>query len=219
MDLKFPSVVKIKTFFDQKDGSGLDKVKAMLEILVVDFCNYLNIGKNMNGDQQIPQTCELILKEYYYFSVEEFKLFFENAKKAKFGSIYDRVDGNLIFQWLQVFSDQRDVISDKKAKSQSNQHKKEISAPLLDVACEVNENIYKLLSDIGKSIEDEKILSQQNQTERVQHDPYREFCNAQSNLFDRLVKYKVKKEYVKLGERFFNKTEFINLRFEKKYGN
>lgn len=38
---------------------------------------------------------------------EDFKLCFNNAKRGVYGTMYDRIDGAVIFGWLQKYSDSR----------------------------------------------------------------------------------------------------------------
>lgn len=38
---------------------------------------------------------------------DDFKLCFNNAKRGKYGRVYDRIDGNIIYEWLQKYSEER----------------------------------------------------------------------------------------------------------------
>lgn len=59
------------------------------------------------GQEQIVQTIRLITEDFYYFNIEDFKLCFNNAKRGLYGKIYDRIDGNIIYEWLQKYSEER----------------------------------------------------------------------------------------------------------------
>lgn len=59
------------------------------------------------GQEQLVQTIQLIIEDFYYFNIEDFKLCFNNAKRGKYGKVYDRIDGNIIYEWLQKYSEER----------------------------------------------------------------------------------------------------------------
>lgn len=59
------------------------------------------------NEVQVIQTVDLIYSEYPFFKFEDFKLCFNNAKIGKYGISYDRVDGQIIFEWLNTYSNER----------------------------------------------------------------------------------------------------------------
>lgn len=63
------------------------------------------------GQDQLVQTIRLIVEDFYYFNVEDFKLCFNNAKRGKYGKVYDRIDGNVIYEWLQKYSEERTQVA------------------------------------------------------------------------------------------------------------
>lgn len=77
-------------------------VKALLTILIADTVGFLNVGKTMT-DVQIGQTIDLILEDYSVYKIDYFILCFKRAKKGLYGKQYDRVDGQVIFNWLSLF--------------------------------------------------------------------------------------------------------------------
>lgn len=81
-------------------------LNAFLSIAIIDVIEFFNVGKTM-GQNQLVQTILLIVEDFYYFNVEDFKLCFSNAKRGKYGKIYDRIDGNVIYEWLTNYSNER----------------------------------------------------------------------------------------------------------------
>jgi len=81
-------------------------VKGLLILIIEDLVLFLNVGKTMNKEQ-VNQTADLILSEFNFLRVEDFKLCFNNAKKGIYGKQYDRLDGQVIFEWLNVYSNER----------------------------------------------------------------------------------------------------------------
>ena len=86
---------------------GVPKVKAFLSLILNDLANFFNIGKNMNA-YQIEQTIQIIWEEYYDFAFADFRRCFNKAKKGFYGKIYDRLDGNIILEWLREYSQERE---------------------------------------------------------------------------------------------------------------
>lgn len=79
---------------------------AFLTIAIVDLIEFFNVGKTM-GEVQVVSTIRLIVDDFYYLNVEDFKLCFNNAKRGRYGKVYDRIDGNTIYEWLNKYSTER----------------------------------------------------------------------------------------------------------------
>lgn len=88
--------------------------KAILTIIIDDLINFFSIGKSMGADQ-IAQTIQLIQEEYFMLKPEDFKLCFNNAKKGKYGKVYDRLDGQIILEWISKYQADRFSHSEQKS--------------------------------------------------------------------------------------------------------
>lgn len=77
-------------------------VKAIMSILIADTADFLNVGKTISGPQ-IMQTIELMLEDFSVYKVDFFKACFDKAKKGFYGKQYDRLDGQIIFEWLAEY--------------------------------------------------------------------------------------------------------------------
>lgn len=77
-------------------------VKAILSILIADTADFLNVGKTISGPQ-IMQTIELILEDFSIYKIDFFIACFNKAKKGHYGKQYDRLDGQIIFEWLNHY--------------------------------------------------------------------------------------------------------------------
>ena len=86
--------------------SGETKARALIVLFLSDLVKFFNVGKAMN-DIQMAQTADLILDEYYDLNFDDFKLCFNMAKSGKFGKVYDRLDGQVIMDWLSTYKSQR----------------------------------------------------------------------------------------------------------------
>lgn len=89
-----------------KKEYGEQSLQAILVIVLNDVIKFFNVGKTMDLEQ-VVQTILLIMEDFYYFNIEDFKLCFNNAKRGKYGKVYDRIDGNIIYEWLQKYSEER----------------------------------------------------------------------------------------------------------------
>ena len=70
--------------------------------------------------QQLMLTAELIMEEYYYLRVEEFKICFRMAMKGEFGPVYNRIDGQVFFEWIRKFFSKRDAVTTRMVKDQQS---------------------------------------------------------------------------------------------------
>lgn len=101
--------------------------KAAIVYAITDLAMFLNLGKerNMTG-QQIAQTAEMILQKYNYLKLDDLKLCFNNAKQGVYGKIYDRLDGQVIFEFLNAYSDSRAVEAERLNLLAHDRHKKDL---------------------------------------------------------------------------------------------
>jgi hypothetical protein len=89
-----------------KRQEGDTKAVSLIYLMLDDFISFLNVGKTMDP-RQVTQTANLILEDYCYLKIDDFKLFFSRAKKGVYGTSYDRIDGQMILQWLAKYTNER----------------------------------------------------------------------------------------------------------------
>lgn len=82
------------------------KARAVIVLIINDVVQFFNVGKTMN-DNQVAQTADLILDNFGYLKIEDFKYCFSLAKMGHFGQVYDRLDGQIILSWLSKYEDER----------------------------------------------------------------------------------------------------------------
>jgi len=58
-------------------------------------------------DLQLVETSKLIQQEFYFLKPCDFRIFFDMMKSGDFGTIYDRMDGNVICVALRQYVEQR----------------------------------------------------------------------------------------------------------------
>ena len=91
-------------------------------IAMMDACQqYFNLQQPMNA-QQLSLTAELIMEEYYYLRVDELQICFRMAMKGEFGPLYNRIDGQVFFEWIKKYMSKRGQITERiqQDKQQGN---------------------------------------------------------------------------------------------------
>lgn len=85
---------------------GKNVCKAVVIIALDDLIEFYNVKLSFT-DAQINQTADLIIENFYWFKVDDFKLCFNRAKTGYYGAAYNRLDGSVIFEWLNRYADER----------------------------------------------------------------------------------------------------------------
>ncbi len=87
-----------------RNKEGDEFAQIVLQRLIEGLASSLNVGKNMNAEQ-IIECSELILKQYFYYSPQHFKIAFDRFKMNRYPDIrvLDRFDLTMIFQILEKF--------------------------------------------------------------------------------------------------------------------
>lgn len=85
-------------------------LKALMVKWFNGFVDFYSVNGTMSA-LQIADTINLIIEEYPHYKQDDFKLFFNMAKKGMFGQIFGRMDGEVIMQWLRQYDIHRDTIA------------------------------------------------------------------------------------------------------------
>ncbi len=156
------------------------------------------------GAEQVKQTVELIIEDYKHLKPEDFKACFNNAKKGHYGKLFDRLDGQIIMQWLCEYDNERD--SEIEAyRAKQNRVLKQEPGLVAQLAIAENSaglekpdvfktNMAKLKETLIGNKQAREAERQQQQAEAVK-DPVRDMCNGWLKQFDRLRE----KQVAKLG--------------------
>ena len=100
LGMKTPSLATIKKYRGDIMAIGL-----LVEMLR-DVADYFTVGKNMN-DRQLRKTARIIYSDYFYYTLADFKLCFDNACKGTYGKLYGQLDGSVISLWLAEYDKER----------------------------------------------------------------------------------------------------------------
>lgn len=118
-------------------------MKGLLTIAVVDLVKFFNVGKSM-GAEQVAQTVQFIISDYWMLKIDDVKLCFDNAKRGKYGKVYDRMDGAVILEWLQTHFEARTAHITTKNDTEHARHKSEALNGRYDRQAEIEQDARKL---------------------------------------------------------------------------
>lgn len=104
-----------------KKEIGDDKAKAFISVIITDLVMSFNVGKTMN-QSQVLDIVELVQNNYYFLKPSEFKYCFDNAKMGRYGQLYDRIDGSIIFGWIEKYLEERMEVCITENQNQNKQH-------------------------------------------------------------------------------------------------
>lgn len=74
--------------------------------LILRTAAFFNLSKPMTEDQAI-ETAYLLIEKYPYETFEDFVIMFRNAKTGKYGELYNRLDGQVIFKWMGEYLEEK----------------------------------------------------------------------------------------------------------------
>ncbi len=83
----------------QRDKPALLKA---LSLLITQLGGSFNVGKNMDT-LQVYECATLLAEKHWYLRLEEFVYVFKQAKLGKYGKVYDRLDVQVISEWLTTY--------------------------------------------------------------------------------------------------------------------
>ncbi len=83
----------------QRDKPALLKA---LSLLITQLGNSFNVGKNVDT-LQVYECATLLAEKYWYLRLEEFVYVFKQARLGKYGKVYDRLDVQVISDWLTTY--------------------------------------------------------------------------------------------------------------------
>lgn len=147
-------------------------------LIIIDLTNYLNVGKTMD-ENQTKATSKLILERHSDLSIEDLKVWQSSFKSGEYGSLFDRIDGQLLLITIEQYKNQRlQAIENEHINSKS-------STPVIE---NFSPELIKVLSN-SNAIQEAK---KEEQRERVSRhrEPTEIDKRVQSlyRLFDRLYR-------------------------------
>ena len=122
-EVTLQSILTLKTspaLSELKKNKGEQIAIGVLVSLMDECQQYFNLQQPMKP-QQLMLTAELIIEKYYYLRVEELRICFRMAMMGEFGTVYNRIDGQIFFEWILKFLPTRQNVTDQmKQQQQTN---------------------------------------------------------------------------------------------------
>lgn len=189
---------------------------AALDILVADLIESFNIGKTMN-ELQLRFTIEAIKSDYYYLKLDEFKFIFSQAKKGRYGTMYDRIDCAVICEWIEKYMAERDAMLIQKNIEIANERGR--YSP--DEWTEVLKKFKAAAKELPPAEPEPKPFSQRHQTDedKLANELYSEFdvlYESQEEIRKRnkAVKFSASR-LVHYGGKWINSVEYIEVKLKE----
>lgn len=98
----FLEVVKYPMIRDLVEQNGKKTMLKVIFLLVKDFCNSINVVRNMNEDQMI-EAGAMLIDECDNFRLEDYTMMFALGKRGNLVKVYDRIDISIITQMMDEY--------------------------------------------------------------------------------------------------------------------
>lgn len=95
------------------------EVLTVLTGLILSTARYFNLGMNINQEQAF-ETASLLMEKYGYESMQDFVLMFKHAKMGDFGKTFNRIDGQVIFEWMAQYLEMKAAHRERLHRKKKN---------------------------------------------------------------------------------------------------
>ncbi len=116
---KFLDVVKYPKIENLLPELGKSKMLKVLFLMIKDFCNSINVVRNMNEDQMI-EGAAMLLDECRNFRLEDYVMMFSMAKRGDLVDIRDRIDIQMLSQMMDHYWNRRNVAAESVISGELN---------------------------------------------------------------------------------------------------
>lgn len=89
-----------------KRGEGEKETLKFISKFIAKLNDSLNIQRKMNSEQ-IANTAEFILQDYFYLKQSDLYFVFNEAEKGRYGQFFDCLDVSKIISWFDKYVEQR----------------------------------------------------------------------------------------------------------------
>jgi len=186
---------------------GTKTVEAFIASQIENFLRFVNPKIGMT-DEQVIETAELLLSNWPYLRPTELRIFFGNCKMGKYGKIYDRVDGQMLFEWLKLFEIEKDEVISSIRVKENSEFKKDKSS----LFCGWQDDKTKSIANaIGIKVEPAKAepIELNEPTKRFSD----EFDKLISDQYEQGVPIKIK--LVQYKDKIYDYQQYIECRIKE----
>ena len=141
---------KTETLAQLVRQNGYDEMLTALSTLIATSLKHWKVKDPMTPPEIMMLTVDF-LDDYKHETLQDFMLVFRNARKGKYGTVYNRVDGSVIIDWLKLHLDE-------KVLERESYHKR------LGANDPQNDQVYKHLTEKQVQSLREQIVSHEKPT-------------------------------------------------------
>ena len=115
-----PTLATVKKYHDEMT------MRASIIFLLYEVRDYFNVTNGLT-DQQIELISELIFDDFHYLKLSELRFVFRCKMKAGFkkpgDKLYNRLDGEIIFIWLNEYLEERMLLTQQVSQAYAKEEK------------------------------------------------------------------------------------------------
>ena len=190
----------------------------ILEALISEVVLFFNVGKNMN-EFQIKQTAILLLSELESKNMkpEDYRIMFNNAKTGKYGGQFDRLDGQMIFEWVrQYWHERSSIVANMNDVLHSEQKSGKYDKS--DVNPEGQKKVAQILKDAKVLSESKSEIQKPIDKKVTERDIFIQKCFSDFELLYKKSPLPVPGRFIMFNGRGVDQIEYCGLRV-KEYDN
>lgn len=136
-----------------RKNNGEKEARRKLIDVLIRINDFMNVGGKMNDDQLMGVATELI-KDFYWLSIEDFKLCLIKMVKGVYGPIYGRIDITVIYDALNQYTADRGEVAEQMSHNNHQTIKQDERKPLgVD---KEGQYIYKMILESARQRADKK---------------------------------------------------------------
>ena len=82
--------------------NGDEKLTDLISLHIIEVLEWFNV-KNSMSDNQILDAAFMLYNEFKHYNMYDIGVCFKQGKTGKYGKVYDRIDGGVLFEWLRLY--------------------------------------------------------------------------------------------------------------------
>lgn len=115
----FLEIIRYPKIETLAETHGKRKMRKVLFLMLKDFCNSINVVRNMNEDQMI-EGAAMLLDECGNFRLEDYAMMFSMAKRGQLIDVRDRIDIQMLSQMLDNYWERRNMAAEIEITGEIN---------------------------------------------------------------------------------------------------
>ena len=205
---------KAPTIKEISEEAGHDQVLAAIGYLLLETVEMFAVGKSI-GVEQFAKLPQMIYDDANYLGLEDLKLCFLKAIKGHYGKSYDRLDAQIIFEWLNAYKAER---ADVKMNYQVQKHDefKQLDQKVSDLGW--SKERLTQLKELAKQMAIKDREERFSKRSKVEPTNEQNFANKCLRQFDTLyIKFGIKGgvKMVKRYGKILDAHQFLNYKFSQ----